>query len=487
MKMSDFESRFKELNRRVAIDEHNASVHFDVEKCKNCTMCRRQCASTMSVTDYYYLQSTGDVPICVHCGQCSAICPFGATTAVSSVEDVKAAIADKNYTVIFQTAPAVRVSLGESFGMPFGTFVEGKMVAALRALGADYVFDTCTGADLTIMEEASELVHRLEYEKDLLPQFTSCCPAWVEFAEIFFPEMIPHLSTSKSPISMLAPMIKTYFAKNKQIDPSKIVSVCVTPCTAKKTEILRPEMNASAQFWDIPSMRDTDLCITTRELANWIKESGIDFASLQEEAYDDVFGKASGSGIIFGSTGGVMESALRTAYYLKNGETAPADFMEFKPIRGLNGVKEAEVPYGNKILHVAAVNGLSNVRLFIHEMEEDIMLGHYSFIEVMACPGGCIGGGGQPHTKLPQTNAAKQSRSDSLYKRDLECSIRSSWQNPDIKKLYSEFLMSPLSPIAESMLHTSFKNKHYRLGSMDDITPQTCPTSPQYKEDTIIK
>jgi NADH-quinone oxidoreductase subunit G len=161
--------------------------------------------------------------------------------------------------------------------------------------------------------------------------------------------------------------------------------------------------------------------------------------------------------------------------------------MEFKPIRGLNGVKEAEVPYGNKILHVAAVNGLSNVRLFIHEMEEDIMLGHYSFIEVMACPGGCIGGGGQPHTKLPQTNAAKQSRSDSLYKRDLECSIRSSWQNPDIKKLYSEFLMSPLSPIAESMLHTSFKNKHYRLGSMDDITPQTCPTSPQYKEDTIIK
>lgn len=479
--MSDFESRFKELNRRVAIDEHNASVHFDIEKCKNCMLCRKQCASTMSVTDYYYLQSTGDVPICVHCGQCSAICPFGATTAVSSVEDVKAAIADPRYTVVFQTAPAVRVSLGESFGLPAGTFVEGRMVAALRALGADYVFDTCTGADMTIMEEASELVYRLEHETELLPQFTSCCPAWVEFAEIFFPELLPHLSTAKSPISMLSPMIKTYFAKNKQIDPNRIVSVCVTPCTAKKTEILRPDMNASAQFWDIPSMRDTDLCITTRELAGWIQDAGIDFTSLPETPYDDIFGAPTGSGLIFGSSGGVMESALRTAYYLKTGQAAPKDFMEFKPIRGMEGVKVAKVPYGNKILHVAAVSGLSNVRLFIHELEEEIMLGHYAFIEIMACPGGCIGGGGQPHTKLPQSTVAKTARSVSLYQRDLHCPIRSSWQNPEVQRVYENFLDEPLSPIAESMLHTSFKNKHYRLGNMDDITPQTCPTSPQYQ------
>lgn len=479
--MSDFESRFKELNRRVAIDEHNASVHFDVEKCKNCTLCRRQCASTMSVTDYYYLQSTGDVPICVHCGQCSAICPFGATTAVSSVEDVKAAIADDRYTVVFQTAPAVRVSLGESFGLPAGAFVEGKMVAALRALGADYVFDTCTGADMTIMEEASELVYRLEHDKGLLPQFTSCCPAWVEFAEIFFPEILPHLSSAKSPISMLSPMIKTYFARKKHMDPSKIVTVCVTPCTAKKTEILRPEMNASAQFWDIPSMRDTDLCVTTRELAGWIEEAGIDFSSLEETPFDKVFGEPTGSGLIFGSSGGVMESALRTAYYLKTGKAAPADFLEFKPIRGLEGVKEAKVPYGDKILHVAAVSGLSNVRLFIHEMEEEITLGHYSFVEIMACPGGCIGGGGQPHTKLPQAAETKKARAASLYERDGAYSIRSSWENPEVQQLYREFLQTPLSPMAESMLHTGFKNKHYRLGNMDDITPQTCPTSPQFK------
>ncbi|NJE35576.1 MULTISPECIES: [FeFe] hydrogenase, group A [Megasphaera] len=479
--MSVFRSRFKELQRRVPIDEHNCAVQFDETKCKNCTLCRRACANTQSIMDYYSLASTGDMPICVHCGQCASACPFDAITEVNDVEKVKAAIQNPDKIVIFQTAPAVRVGLGESFGMEPGTFVEGKMVAALRALGGDYVFDTDFGADLTIMEEATELLHRLQSEEIPIPQFTSCCPAWVEFAEIFYPDLLPHLSSTKSPISILSPVIKTFFAQKKDIDPSKIVNVCVTPCTAKKAEILRPEFNSSSIFWDVPEMRDTDICITTRELANWIKEENIDFAALEDSKFDTAFGESSGGGKIFGNSGGVMEAAIRTAYHLFTGRPAPKDFIPFEEVRGQEGVKKASVAFGHFVLHVASISGLANARAFIDDLIKNNDFENYSFIEVMACPGGCIGGGGQPKVKLPQVKKVNEARIASLYKSDEETDIKASWQNPEIEELYKLFLDEPLSEMAEWALHTYFSDKSDQLGKMKNLTPETNPMSTRFK------
>lgn len=466
-----FTSRFEKLDRRVAVDTQNASIQFDASKCKNCTLCRRRCADVMSMTGYYSLESTGDNPICVHCGQCSLMCMFGATTGVSQQEAVEKEINDPDKVVIFQTAPAVRVALGEEFGLPFGTMVEGKMIAALRALGGDYVFDTNFGADLTIMEEASELLYRIRNKKELLPQFTSCCSSWVEFAEIFFPEIITHLSTAKSPISMLSPMIKTYFAKRMNIDPEKIVTVCVTPCTSKKTEIQRPERNAAGIYWKKPEIRDTDYCVTTRELADWLKKREIDFTALEDSQYDSIFGESSGAGNIFGASGGVMEAALRTLVYLQTGKPADEEFLQFEPVRGLEGVKEAAVTLDNDIIHVAAISGLGNARKFINRMKEKHSWKKYAFIEVMACPGGCAGGGGQPQTKIPKEIPAKRARIETLYAIDKAKEIHSSWQNQEVQTLYAKFLGEPLSELSEQLLHTQYVNKHYMLGREDDVTP----------------
>lgn len=467
----EFTSRFEKLDRRVAVDTKNVSVQFDPSKCKNCTLCRRRCADVMSMTGYYSLESTGDNPICVHCGQCSLVCPFGATTTVSQIEPIQAALDDPEKVVVFQTAPAVRVALGEAFGMPYGSMVQGKMIGALRALGADYVFDTNFGADMTIMEEASELLYRMKKKKELLPQFTSCCPSWVEFAEIFFPELIPHLSTAKSPISMLSPMIKTYFAKREHIDPKNIVTVCVTPCTSKKAEIARPERNAAGIYWKDADIRDTDYCVTTRELAMWIQDKGLVFEDIEDSEYDALFGESSGAGMIFGSSGGVMEAALRTLVYLQTGKPAEKEFMQFEPIRGLEGVKQATVMIGNEVVRVAAISGLANVRKFVARMEEKHSWKKYAFIEIMACPGGCIGGGGQPSTKMPQEIPAKRARIESVYAIDQQQAIRSSWENRSLKNVYAQFLSEPLSPLAEELLHTHFINKHYLLGKEDNVTP----------------
>lgn len=465
----EFTSRFEKLDRRVAVENRNVSIHFDADKCKNCTLCRRRCADVMSMTGYYSLESTGDIPICVHCGQCSLTCMFGATMGVSQEDKIKEAIRDPKKVVIFQTAPAVRVSLGEEFGMPYGSIVQGKMIAALRALGGKYIFDTNFGADLTIMEEASELLYRLKHKRELLPQFTSCCPSWVEFTEIFFPELIPHLSTAKSPISMLSPLIKTYFAEKMKLNPEDIVTVCVTPCTSKKAEIERPERNAAGVYWNKPEIRDTDYCITTRELANWIREENIDFDALEDGTYDSVFGESSGAGMIFGASGGVMEAALRTLIYLETGRVAEKGFLNFTPIRGLEGVKEAAITFDNEILHVAAISGLGNVRKFINRLKENHSWKKYAFIEMMACPGGCIGGGGQPRTKLPQEVPAKRARIESVYELDKENIIHSSWQNQELQHVYAHFLGEPLSDVAEKLLHTQFVNKHYMLGREDTI------------------
>lgn len=468
-------SKYEFLDRRVPIEDGNVAVVQDLSKCKNCSLCRRACAVDMGVFDYYNLESNGDHPICIHCGQCASICPFDSINETSEIEQVKAAISDPDTVVIFQTAPAVRVGLGEEFGFEPGTFVEGKMIAALRQLGGDYVLDTNFGADMTIMEEASELIERVLHGHGKLPQFTSCCPAWVKFAETFFPELLPNLSTAKSPISMQAPTQKTYFAEKMGLDAKKIVAVAVTPCTAKKFEIRREEMSASADYWNEPGMMDTDLCITTRELAKWLRAENIDFSTLEDSTFDPLMGEASGGGIIFGNTGGVMESAMRAAYEMVTKEKAPANLIPFEDIRGMDGAREADVAIGDKVLHVAAVHGTGNMRKFIEDMRANNK--HYDFIEVMACRGGCIGGGGQPKVKLPMADKARTARIASLYKRDGEVEIKTCVNNPEIQALYKEFFGSPLSEKAESMLHTTFVNRSADLGPEGACTPATCPTS----------
>lgn len=469
-------SKYQFLDRRVPIEEGNVAVFHDLTKCKNCSLCRRACAIDMGVFDYYDLETNGDHPICIHCGQCATVCPFDSIVEVSEVEQVKAAIADPDKIVIFQTAPAVRVGLGEAFGYEPGTFVEGKMIAALRKLGGDYVLDTNFGADMTIMEEASELIERVIHGKGELPQFTSCCPAWVKFAETFYPKFIPNLSTAKSPIGMQAPTQKTYFAEKMGLDPKRIVAVCVTPCTAKKFEIRREEMNASAAYWNEPEMRDTDYCITTRELANWLRAENIEFSELEDSKFDELLGQASGGGIIFGNTGGVMESAVRAAYKFVTGENPPANLLPFEDIRGMEGAREAEVTIGDKTLRVAAIHGTGNMRKFIADMEENGK--KYDFIEVMACRGGCIGGGGQPKTKLPMADKARAARIASLYNRDAEVTVKTCIDNPEIQQLYKEFFDAPLSEKAETMLHTHrFVDRSSDLGPNGACTPETCPTS----------
>ena len=365
------------------LKDGNIALVQDLSKCKNCSLCRKACAVDMGVFDYYDLTTNGDHPICIHCGQCASICPFDSINERSEIDEVKAAIADPNKIVVFQTAPAVRVGLGEEFGLDAGTFVEGKMVAALRKLGGDYILDTNFGADMTIMEEASELLERVINSDAVLPQFTSCCPAWVKFAETFYPEFLPNLSTAKSPIAMQAPTQKTYFAEKMGLDAKQIVAVAVTPCTAKKFEIRRDEMNSSAEYWDVPEMRDTDYCITTRELAKWLRAEEINFDELEDSAFDPLMGEASGGGIIFGNTGGVMEAAMRAAYKLATGEDAPQTLIPFEAIRGMDGAREADVVIGDKTLHVAAVHGTGNLRKFIERMRAENI--HYDFIEVMAC------------------------------------------------------------------------------------------------------
>mgnify|MGYP000367238356 CR=1 FL=1 len=329
--MPEFHSRFENIDRRVPIDEHNCAVQFDVTKCKNCTLCRRACADTQTVLDYYSLSSTGDLPICVHCGQCATACPFDAINEVNDVGRVKEALKDPDKIVIFQTAPAVRVGLGEAFGMEPGSFVEGQMVSALRALGADYVFDTDFGADMTIMEEANEFIDRVK-NGGKLPIITSCSPGWVKFCEHYFPSLTENLSTCKSPQQMTGALIKTWFAEREGIDPNNIVSVSVMPCVAKKFEINRDDEDAAG----VP---DVDISITTRELARMIKMAQLNFARLPEEDFDPVMGVSTGAATIFGATGGVLEAALRTAADVLEG--VDHDNIEYKEIRGTKGFKEA--------------------------------------------------------------------------------------------------------------------------------------------------
>lgn len=445
---------------RVPIELDNPSIVRDDDKCVKCGLCRNVCQDEIGVNNMYDLNKTDDFAVCTHCGQCANVCPVESITEVSDYEKVETALADPEKIVIFSTSPAVRVALGEEFGLTPGEYVEGKMVAALRALGADYVLDTTFAADLTIMEEAAELVERITKKTKPLPQFTSCCPAWVEFVEYFYPEYIPNLSTAKSPIGMQGATIKTYFAKERGIDPTKIVNVAVAPCTAKKFEIKRPEMKDSADICN-PNLRDMDYAITTRELAKWLKQRAIDFNRLENSEYDQLLSRGSGAGVIFGNTGGVMEAAVRTAYHFITGEQPPRDLYQLTAVRGIEGLKEADLTIAGNTVKVAVMTGTGNMFQLMKRILVDKV--QYDFIEVMTCRGGCIGGGGQPRTEVPMTDAVRYQRIAGLYQADATDAIRLSYENPDIKAIYENFYDKPLSDKAEKLLHTSYNSKEHLL------------------------
>ena len=385
-------SKHLDVNVRVPIEKGNPAILRYDSLCIKCGQGRDVCQKQISVEQNYDLLKTNDTAICIHCGQCANVCPTHAIKERQDFMQAKDAMRQGKKTV-FITSPSVRVAIGEEFGMEPGSYVEEKMVAALRALGADYVFDTTFAADLTIMEEASELIDRIQNNKPL-PQFTSCCPAWVKFVETYYPSYIPNISTSKSPISMFAPTIKTYFAKKEGLDPRDIYIVAITPCTAKKFEILREEFHDASDYHEMEAFQDCDLVVTTRELGNWLKAENIVFDELEDSNYDTLMPRGSGAGIIFGNTGGVMEAALRSAYYFITGNEPGDDLLKLEVVRGMNGVKEASLEINGIPLRVAVVPGTDNARAFIDHMETSGT--HYDFVEVMTCRGGCIGGGGQP-------------------------------------------------------------------------------------------
>lgn len=455
-------SKHLAMDIRVPIETDNPSIRRDENLCIKCGQCKMVCTNLIGVHGTYRLEDTDDTAVCIHCGQCASVCPVGSIKEQPEFGQVAAMIQDPDKIVIFSTSPSVRVALGEEFGMEPGSFVAGKMVALLRELGADYVLDTNFSADLTIMEEASELIQRITTGNKPLPQFTSCCPAWVKYAEMYHPDILPHISTAKSPIGMQGPTIKTYFAKKKDLDPTKIVNVAVTPCTAKKYEIRREEMKAAGAYLDQDEMHDMDFVITTRELAQWARIKQIDFAALEEAAFDSLMGEASGAGVIFGNTGGVMEAALRTAYAFITGESVPEQFYELQPVRGMEEIREATVQIGDLQLNVAVVYGTANADKLIERIKAGEK--QYHFIEVMTCPGGCIGGGGQPKGMFDTIQQLREARIRGLYQKDQAMEEKNSHDNEEIKRLYEEFYQKPLSPLAEKMLHTIYKDKSQLLG-----------------------
>ena len=447
---------------RIPIELDNPAIFRDENLCIKCGACRRICEADIAVGRMYDLASTGDRAICINCGQCANACPANSITERWEYAAVRDAVNDPQKIVIFSTSPSVRAALGEEFGMEPGAFVEDKMVAALRALGGDYVLDPNFAADLTIMEEAAELVERVTKKSKPLPQFTSCCPAWVKFAETFYPEILPHISSAKSPIGMQGPTIKTYFAQKNGLDPRQIVNVAVTPCTAKKFEIRRQEMGAAGEALGIEGMRDMDFVVTTRELARWMREEGVDFDALVPSEYDRFMGAASGAAVIFGNTGGVMEAAARTAYWMITGENPSADYYTLTPVRGMEGIREAQVTIGGVPLRLAVVHGTENARQLIEEWRNGAQ--PYDFVEVMTCRGGCIGGGGQPKSAVPMTDEIRKARIGALYAKDENLTVRLSHENPDIKQVYQSFYGNPLSEKAEELLHTSYYSRQEDLG-----------------------
>ncbi|MDR1051761.1 MAG: [FeFe] hydrogenase, group A [Deltaproteobacteria bacterium] len=453
--------RFPQSKPTWELDESNPSLVRDPNKCILCGRCVRFCSEKQTCSIYTFAnrgfnstvtpafgKGLGDPGVkCALCGQCSVICPTGAITVKDDTEKVLAAINDPDKIVVVQTAPATRVGLGDLFNEPTGAIVTGKMVTALKMLGFDRVLDTNFTADLTIMEEATEFLRRLTNNIHM-PMITSCSPGWINFMEMHYPDLIQHHSTCKSPQQMFGALVKTFYAKKEGIDPSKIVSVSIMPCTAKKYECLRPEMRSSGY-------QDVDYVLTTRELGSLIKSFGLNFAQLPETPYDPVMSCGSGAGTIFGATGGVMEAALRTAYEVVTKKTLPA--IEFEVIRGLGGLREAEIDLDGTKIKVAIAHGLGNAR----KVMEEIKAGNprnWNFIEVMACPGGCISGGGQP---ISHDINYRSKRIQGLYTDDRNLPLRKSHENPEVLALLKEFLIEWGGHKSHELLHTALKGHEH--------------------------
>lgn len=454
----DDENYFAGEKNEYELDTSAAHMVRDNNKCILCRRCSAVCEKVQAVGIIgpnkrgfaSYIGTAFDIPLgetsCVSCGQCIAACPTGALYEKDNIGEVLDAIADPSKHVVVQTAPSVRAALGEEFGYPMGTDMEGKMAAALRRIGFDKVFDTDFGADLTIMEEANEFLDRVK-NGGVLPMITSCSPGWVKYCEHYYPDQLSHLSSCKSPQQMFGAVTKTYYAEKMGLDPKDIVCVSVMPCTAKKFEIGRPDQDAAG----VP---DVDISITTRELARMIKRLGIDFTSLGEEGFDDPLGESTGAGVIFGATGGVMEAALRTAVETLTGEELSN--VEFNEVRGTEGIKEAVYHVAGMDIKVAVASGVTNAKIIMDKIragEAD-----YHFVEIMCCPGGCVNGGGQPQVPgyIRNFTDVRAVRAKALYKNDEKKAIRKSHENPSIKKLYEEFLGQPGSEKAHHILHTSY-------------------------------
>jgi NADP-reducing hydrogenase subunit HndD len=468
---------FLELSplKNYTIDMYSPSIMKDDSKCIRCQRCVRTCAELQGVNaltvaykgdhmkiSTFFGKPMNDV-VCTNCGQCVNHCPTGALVERNYIEEVWSAISDPAKHVVVQTAPAVRVGLGEEMGMKPGERVTGKMVAALKRLGFDSVLDTDFTADLTIIEEGTELLTRLKkalVDKDKsvkLPMATSCSPGWIKYIEHLYPEYLDNLSTCKSPQQMFGALAKTYYAKLRNLEPENIVSVSIMPCTAKKYEAHRPEMHDSGY-------RDVDYVLTTRELAILIKQAGLDFDKLEPAKFDRLMGESTGAGVIFGATGGVMEAALRTAYELVTGREVPFENLNIMPVRGMEGVRKATIKIEKPLeewafldgveLKCAVAHGLVNAK----QVMDAVKAGEadFHFIEIMACPGGCLGGGGQP---IPTNPEIRQKRAEAIYAEDSDLTLRKSHENAEVQKLYKDFLIQPLGELSHKLLHTKYTRR----------------------------
>ncbi|MCL0068068.1 [FeFe] hydrogenase, group A [Peptococcaceae bacterium] len=442
---------------RIPIHPESLSLDRDDEKCILCGQCIQACRDIQSVYGYYELPIVDDV-ICIDCGQCVMWCPTHSLIEKDDTQKVWEALNDPDKFVVAQTAPATRVALGEEFGLSPGEWVQGQQVAALKKLGFDKVFDTNTGADFTIIvEESAEFFKILKGEKDKkLPLVTSCCPAWYKFCEYWYPDLLDHISSAGTPMQMLSSLTKTYYAKVNNIDPEKIFMVAIMPCIAKKYEIMDIGMNTSGKYWGKEHIRDTDAVLTVRELAKMLKEAKIDITALEPQNYDPILGLSSGAGLIFGATGGVAEACSRTAHFVITGKKAPAKFFNWTEIRDMERIKvgTAEIKkFGT--MHVAVVHGLAHARVILENMRKGDAdeMAPYHLVEVMACPGGCIGGGGMPRSTLPPTDEMIKKRKETIYKQDASMELRECHENPELIAVYENFLEYPLSPLAYELLH----------------------------------